>query len=110
MQYFLEIVQIASLRIQQAFSSRELVALLTRNMIRESRDCLKKKSGVPTFCVCAAKPIVATIETVTGTNSVARDSINELWKTVEMVGLCQSNEKCWERQSTSLQPAEGFEQ
>ena len=33
---------------------------------------------------CVAKPIVATIERITKTNSVARDSIKELWKTVEV--------------------------
>ena len=54
----------------------------------------KKNSGVPKCCACVAKPIVATIEKVTNTNSVARASKKELWKTVEMVGLCQSIEKC----------------
>ena len=60
---------------------------------RESRNCSKKNSGVPKCCACVAKPIVATIERVTSTNSVARDSIKELWKTVEM-DPCQSIEKC----------------
>ena len=35
------------------------------------------------MCLCS-KTFVATIERVTSTNSVARDSIKELWKTVEM--------------------------
>ena len=74
---------------QQATSSPEHVVLLTRSMIRESRDCLMKNPGVPNCCVCVAKPIVATIERVTSTNSVARDSIEDLWKTVEM-DPCQS--------------------
>ena len=78
---------------QQATSSEEHVVMLTRSMIRESRDCLKKNSGVPNCCVCVAKPFVARIERVTSTNSVARDSINELWKTVEM-DPCQSMGKC----------------
>ena len=38
-QYVREIVQIASLRMKQAKSSQELVVVLTRSMIRESRDC-----------------------------------------------------------------------
>ena len=74
--------------------SQEHVVLLTRSMIRESRDCLKKNSGVPKCCDCVAKPIVARIEKVRSTTSVARDSIKELWKTVEIVGPCQSIEKC----------------
>ena len=61
-QYVREIVQIASLRMQRATSSQEHVVVLTRSMIRESRDCLKKNSGVPKCCACVAKPIVATIE------------------------------------------------
>ena len=69
---------------QQATSSQELVVVLTRSMIRESRDCLKKNSGVPKYCACVAKPINATVARVTSTNLVARDSIKELWKTVEM--------------------------
>ena len=92
-QYVRKIVQIASLRMQQATSSQEHVVLLTGSMIRESWDCLKKNSGVPKCCACVAKPIVATIERVTSTNSVARDSIKELWKTVE-VDPCQSIEQC----------------
>ena len=60
---------------------------------RREPDCLKKNSGVPKCCVCVAKPIVATIERVTSTISVARDSKKELWKTVEM-GPCQSIGKC----------------
>ena len=78
---------------QRATSSQEHVVVLTRSMIRESRDCLKKNSGVPKCCACVAKPIVATIERVTSTNSVARESIKELCKTVEM-GPCQSIGKC----------------
>ena len=66
---------------QRATSSQEHVVLLTRSMTRESRDCLKKTSGVTKCCACVAKPIFATIERVTSTNSVARDSIKELWKT-----------------------------
>ena len=108
-QYVCEIVQIASLRMQRATSSQEHVVVLTRSIIRESRDCLKKNSGVPKCCACVAKSIVATIERVTSTNSVARDSIKNLWKTVEM-GPCQSNGKCYRKQSTLLQPIEGFEQ
>ena len=47
-------------------------------MIIEFRDYLKKNLGVSVYCACVAKPIVATIERVTCTNSVARDSIKEL--------------------------------
>ena len=92
-QYFRATVQIASLRMQQATSSQEHVVLLTRSMIRESRDYLKKNSGVPKCCACLAKPIVATIERVTSTISVARDSIKEFWKTVE-IDQCQSIARC----------------
>ena len=58
--------------------SPELAVMLTRNMIRESRDFLKKNSGVRKCCPCVAKPIVTTSERVTSTNSVARHSITEL--------------------------------
>ena len=78
---------------QQATSSQERVVLLTRGMIGESRECLKKNSGVLKCSVCVAKPIVATIGRVTSTSSVARDSIKELWKTVE-IDPCQSIAKC----------------
>ena len=108
-QYVRKIVQMTSLRMQRATSSQEHVVLLTRSMIRESRDCLKKNSGVPKCCAGVAKHIVATIEKVTSTNSVARDSIKELWKTEEM-DPCRSIEKCYERQSTLFQPTEVFEQ
>ena len=40
--------------------------------------------GIPNCCACGAKPIVATIERPTSTNSVAMDSTKEFWKTVEM--------------------------
>ena len=50
---------------QQATLFQERVVLLTRSMIRESRDYLKKNSVVRKCCVCVAKPIVATIEKVT---------------------------------------------
>ena len=92
-QYVREIAQIASQRMQQATSSQQHVVLLTRSMIRDSRDCLKKNSGVPKGCACVEKLIVATIERVTRTNSVARDYIKELWKTVEL-DPCQSIGKC----------------
>ena len=62
-------------------------------MIRENRDFLKKNSGVSKCCACVAKPIVATIERVTSTNSVARHSIEELRMTVEM-DPCQGINKC----------------
>ena len=73
-QYVREIVQIASLRMQRATSSQEHVVVLTRIMIREDRNWLKKNSGVPKCFACVAKPFAATIERVTSTNSVARDS------------------------------------
>ena len=66
---------------QRATFSQEHVLLLRRSIIRESRECLKKNSGVPKCCACVAKPIVAASERITGTNLVARDSIKELWKT-----------------------------
>ena len=43
---------------QQVTSSQEIVVLLTRSLIRETRDCLKKSSGVLNCCACVAKPIV----------------------------------------------------
>ena len=57
--------------------SPEFAVMPTRNMIRESRDYLKKSLDVK-CCACVAKPIVATIKRATNTNSVARDSIKEL--------------------------------
>ena len=42
---------------------------------KRGRDCLKRNSSVLKGCACVAKPIVATIERVTSTNSVARDTI-----------------------------------
>ena len=65
-------------------------------------------SGVQKCCASVAKPIVATIERVTSTDSVARDSIEKLWRTVEM-DPCQKIAKCWKRQSTLLRPIEAFE-
>ena len=47
-------------------------------MIIESWDFLKKNSGVQKGCVFVEKRIVATIERVNSTNSVARDSIKQL--------------------------------
>ena len=75
---------------QHSTSSQKHVVMLTRSVIRESRDYLKKNSGVPKCCACVAKPIVATIERVTSTNSLAMDTIKDLWKTVEM-DPCQKN-------------------
>ena len=97
--YVREIVQIASLRMQQTILSQELAVMPTRNMIKESRDYLKKSLDVQKCCACVAKPIAATIERVTSTNSVARDSKKELWKTVE-IDPCQSIAKFRKRQST----------
>ena len=54
--------------------SPELSVMLTRNMIKESRDFLKKILGVQKSGACVAKPIVSTIERVTSTPPVARDS------------------------------------
>ena len=68
---------------------QEHVVLLTRSMLGDSWDCLKKNSGVPKCCACVARPNVATIKRAPSTNSVARASKNELWKTVEM-DPCQS--------------------
>ena len=78
---------------QQKFFSQEHDALLTKSKVIESQGFLKKKLGVQKCCVCEAKPIVATIETVTSTISLARDSMKELWKTVE-IDPCQSIAKC----------------
>ena len=93
---------------QQALFSPELAVLPTRNMIRESRNYLKKSLDVQNCCACVTKPIVVAIERVTSTNSVTRDSLKELWKTVEM-DPCQSIAKFWKRQSTLIQPIEDFE-
>ena len=81
-QYVRENEQMASLPMQSTIFSQKRVVLLTRSMLRESRDYLKKKLGVPKSCACVAKPIVAAIERVTSIKSVARDSIRDLWKTV----------------------------
>ena len=96
------------LRMQPTIFSPELDVMPTRNMIRESRDFLKKSLDVQKCCACVATPPVATIERVTCTNIAAGDSIKELWKTVEM-DPCQSIAKCYRKQSTLLQPIEDFE-
>ena len=74
-----------------SFTANATGNFFTRSMIVESRDCIKKNSGAPKCFACVAKPIVATIETVTSRISVARDSTKELWKTVQM-DPCQSIE------------------
>ena len=51
--------------------SPELAVMSTRSMIRESREFLQKSLNVQNF-------IFATIELVTSTISIARDSIKEL--------------------------------
>ena len=91
-------MQIASLRMQEATSSQENVVLLTRRMIKESRDYLKKNSGVLKWCVRVAKPIVATIEKVTSTNSVAREKsgdgpISNYRSVKEAVNVTSTNRK-----------------
>ena len=106
--YVQKIALITLLRMQRTIFSSKLAILPTRNMIRKSRVFLLKNSGVQNCCVCVAKPIFATIEKVTSTNSVAGDSIKELWKTVEM-DQCESIATCSKRQSTLLQPIEDFE-
>ena len=58
--------------------SPELAVRPTRKMIRGSQDYLKESLDVQKRCACVAKPIVATIERVTSTNSVAMDSLKEL--------------------------------
>ena len=58
--------------------SPELAVMPTRKMIKENRDYLEKSLDVQKCCTCVAKPIVATIERVTSTSSLARDSIKEL--------------------------------
>ena len=106
--YVLKIALITLLRMLPPFSSPELAVMPTRNIIRESRDYLKKSLDVQKCFACVAKPIVARIEGATSTNSVARDSIKVLWKTVEM-DPSQSIAKCYKRQSTLLQPIEDLE-
>ena len=64
-----------------------------KNVIRESRDYLKKNSGVRKCCACVAKHIVVTINRLTNTSSAANDSIRELWKTVE-TDPCRNIAKC----------------
>ena len=78
---------------QPTIFSPELAVMSTRNMTRENRVSSKKNLDVQKCCACVANPTVATIERVTSTNSVARDSIKELWKTVEM-DPCKSIAKC----------------
>ena len=56
--------------------SPELAVMPIRNMIRESRVYLKRSLDVQKCCACVAKSLVATIERVTSTNSVAKDSKN----------------------------------
>ena len=58
--------------------SPEFALIPTRKKIKKSRDYLNKSLDVQKCCACVAKLIVATIERVTSTNSVARDSRKEL--------------------------------
>ena len=69
---------------------------------KENWDYIKKSLDVQKCCACVAKPIIATIERIAITNSVAKDSMKVLWKTVEM-DPCQSIAKLLKRQSTLLQ-------
>ena len=74
----LKIALITLLRMQPSIFSAELAVMPTRNMKRESRYFVKKSLDVQKCCACVAKPMVATIEIKTRTNSVARVSIQEL--------------------------------
>ena len=91
--YVLKITLITLLRMQPTIFYPELAVMPTRNMIRESQVSSKNGLVMQKCCVCAAKPIVATIKRLTSINSVARDSIRELSKTVEM-DPCQTIAKC----------------
>ena len=106
--YVVKIALIISLPMQRTVFFPELVIMPTRNMIMENWDYFKKNSGVRKCCACAAKHIVVMINRVTTTNSVARESTKELWKTVEM-DPSQSIAKCYKRQSTLFQPIGDFE-
>ena len=76
--YLLKIALITLLWMQPTVFSPELAVMPTRNMIRESRDYIKKRLDVEKGCACVPKPVFATIERVKSTNSVARDSKKEL--------------------------------
>ena len=81
--YVLKIALITLLRMLPTICSPEHAVMSTRNMIRESQFSTKKSLDVQKCCVSVAKHIVM-INRLTSTNSAARDSIKELWKTVEM--------------------------
>ena len=76
--YLLMIALITSRRMQPTIFPPELAVMPTRNLTRESRDYLKKSLDVQKCCARLAKPIIASIERVASTNSVARNSIKEL--------------------------------
>ena len=75
--YVLKTALITLLRLKPTIFSPELAVIPTKIMIRQNWDYLKKRLDVQECCACVAKPIVAKIERVTSTNSVARDTIKE---------------------------------
>ena len=80
---------------------QEHVVLLTGSTTRENWDSLKKKSGVPKCCACIARPTVATIEKVTSTNSVARDSLKELWNIKVLKSVRRGSQRYFDQQRVS---------
>ena len=93
---------------QPPIFSPELAVMPTRSMIRESHVSSKKSVDMQKCCVFLVNYIVVMINRLTSTSLAAKDSIKEHWKTVAM-DQCQSIAKCWKRQSTLLQPIDGFE-
>ena len=75
--------------------SPELIAIPTRNMMRESQASSKKNLDVQKCCVSVAKHIVVMISILTSTSLAAKDSTKEHWKIVVMVDQCQNIAKCW---------------
>ena len=78
--------------IETGIFSPEL-AVMPRNMIRESRVSSNKSLDVQKCCVSVVKNIVAIKNRLTSTSLAATDSIKGHWKTVAM-DQCQIIAKC----------------
>ena len=76
-------VMIPSEQMPRTAFSLENVAQNTKSTIKESQDSSKKNSDATKWFVSAAKPIVATMPSLTSTNLVIK-AWKKVWKRLEM--------------------------
>ena len=76
--YILKIALITLLRMQQNFFFLRTCCNANKKHDKREPGLFKEEFRLQKVCACVAKPIGATIERVTSTNSVARDSLKEL--------------------------------